>query len=56
MASGVLALLAFTPILLAGILPIGLRWPALYYKFFTGLIALAATYLLGVTDPLTGDS
>ncbi len=31
-------------------------WPALYYIFFTGLIALAATYLLGVTDPLMGAS
>jgi len=31
-------------------------WPALYYVFFTGLIALAAIYLLGVTDPLMGAS
>jgi lactate permease len=27
-------------------------WPTLYYVFFTGLIALIAIYVLGVTDPL----
>jgi lactate permease len=31
-------------------------WPAMYYIFFTGLIALAATYLLGLGDPLMGSS
>ncbi|MBS7662050.1 L-lactate permease [Pseudomonas lalucatii] len=28
-------------------------WPTLYYVLFTGLIALVAIYLLGVSDPLT---
>ena len=27
-------------------------WPTLYYVFFTGLIALIAIYVLGVSDPL----
>ncbi|UTW09308.1 L-lactate permease [Pseudomonas benzenivorans] len=27
-------------------------WPTLYYVLFTGLIALAAIYLLGISDPL----
>jgi lactate permease len=27
-------------------------WPTLYYVLFTGLIALVAVYLLGVSDPL----
>jgi len=27
-------------------------WPTLYYVFFTGLIALIAIYMLGVSDPL----
>ncbi|TGX51800.1 hypothetical protein DIT72_07235 [Marinobacter orientalis] len=31
-------------------------WPALYYSLFTGLIALAASCLPGVTDPLKGAS
>lgn len=29
-------------------------WPTLYYVFFTGLVALIAIYVLGVTDPLVG--
>ncbi|WPC05784.1 L-lactate permease [Pseudomonas benzenivorans] len=28
-------------------------WPTLYYVLFTGLIALVAIYLLGVSDPLS---
>ena len=27
-------------------------WPTLYYVFFTGLVALLAIYVLGVSDPL----
>ncbi|HBX56333.1 MAG TPA: lactate permease, partial [Pseudomonas sp.] len=27
-------------------------WPTLYYVLFTGLIALVAIYVLGVSDPL----
>ena len=27
-------------------------WPTLYYVLMTGLIALIAVYVLGVTDPL----
>ncbi len=27
-------------------------WPTLYYVLFTGLIALLAIYVLGVSDPL----
>ncbi|MNY72005.1 L-lactate permease [compost metagenome] len=27
-------------------------WPTLYYVLFTGLIALTAIYVLGVSDPL----
>jgi lactate permease len=29
-------------------------WPTLYYVLFTGLIALLAIYVLGVSDPLNG--
>jgi len=29
-------------------------WPTLYYVLFTGLIALLAIHVLGVSDPLTG--
>jgi len=27
-------------------------WPAMYYVLGAGLVALAASYLLGITDPL----
>jgi lactate permease len=27
-------------------------WPTLYYVLFTGLIALFAVYVLGISDPL----
>lgn len=46
MSSGMLALLAFTPILLAGILLIGLRWPA--------RLAMPLVYLTSVTIALFG--
>lgn len=29
-------------------------WPTLYYVIFTGVIALIAIYLLGISDPLVG--
>ena len=29
-------------------------WPTLYYVLFTGLIALLAIYVLGISDPLNG--
>ena len=27
-------------------------WPTLYYLLFTGIIAMVAIYVLGVSDPL----